>query len=125
MRVWHNFGSKSVRWIAVFGLMLAMTTDVHAWSFTGDPEGQNLDAEARRVLTTQNVCGVIVDGAFLKTLYDRINKHFDKSLDYPLYLRRSVLSANSEYLANAEAPQIAKDCRPRIEDLRKRKLLVE
>ncbi len=114
-----------MRLIAILGLVLAMTSEVHAWSFTGDPEGQNLDAEARRVLTTQNVCGVIVDAAYLKTLYDRINRHFDKSLDYPLYLRRSVLSANSDYLANTETPQIARDCRPRIEDLRKRKLLVE
>jgi hypothetical protein len=86
---------------------------------------QKLDAEARRVLTTQNVCGVVVDANYLKGLYARINKHFDRDLDYPLYLRRSVLSANSEYLQAAETDQIAKDCKPRIDDLRRQRVLVE
>lgn len=102
-----------------------LATPAYAWSFTGDPEGARLDSEARRVLTTQNVCGVVVDAAYLKALYARIARHFDPALDYSLYLRRSVLSANSDYLAEAEPAAIARECRPRIDDLRRQHLLVE
>ncbi len=113
------------RGIIVCAVLLSTTASACAWSFTDDPEGQKLDAEARKVLTTQNVCGAVVEAGYLKSLYARINKHFDRSLEYPLYLRRSVLSANSDYLAGAETPQITSDCKPRIDELRKLKILVE
>lgn len=65
--------------IAVFGtpatVLILLSSQAFAWSWTGDPVGQKLDQEARHFLTTQNVCGLRLKTSYLLDLDRRITAH--------------------------------------------------
>lgn len=110
------------------GLLLsaAYAHTASAWSWTNDEAGEKLDREARRWLTTQNVCGVQLKPDYLKDLDTRIVSHFTTMADdYRQFLLSSVWTANAEFLNETRPPEIKKVCEVRTGEAAKAGVLAD
>ena len=109
----------------VFCLLLTMigTVNANAWSWTGDPEGQKLDQEARHFLTSQNVCGIRLKTSYLLDLDKRITRHHKGWKEYERFLIDSVTNANAEYVRETPAPERKRECEKRLEEVTSKGLL--
>ena len=110
-----------------FGLSLLMvlssTLMVNAWSWTGDPEGQKLDQEARHFLTSQNVCGIRLKSSFLIDLDKRITRHHKGWKEYERFLIDSVTRANAEYVRQTPVADRKKECEKRLDEVASKEIL--